>query len=501
MASGTEVQLQTGRVAGTSSDGVRRFAGIPYGAAPRFGRPAPATGWTGVRDCTQFGPVAWQPRGGPALVPGLEPPGEMSEDCLTATVWSPHGAESLPVLVWVHGGSFLTGAPSLAVYDATRLAARGAVVVSVAYRLGPLGFVSFDGLGGRERGWVANAGLHDVALALEWVRANAAAFGGDPRRVTVFGESAGGGVILHLLGAPRRAQLFDAAIVQSGSAGRTFDADSAGLVADRLVKQVGGSLDAIATAAPAELVAAVGGVMGDPDVFARAGMMPFHPCLDGELVARAPAAAIADGAARGCDLVLGVTRDEMALFLEAPSIERPRLRKRVSRYAGTDLDAADGLIDAYASVLAREGRRADPIDVWAAIYSDREMVLPARAVLDGASRHHPATFGYLFTWTAPPRAGSGIPLGAAHAFDLPFTFGTFDADGWGEFVGATGTRAAGAGRLSDTIQREWLTFAARGRPTWPAYDATKRPMLQLDAESRVVDDPLADRAAPWAGVA
>lgn len=492
-----QLTLNGGAISGLTDGRVRRFAGIPYATARRFAAPRVVDGWSSLLDATEFGPVAWQPVGGPELVPGLAPSGAMAEDCLTLTVWSPERADGLPVLVWIHGGSFVTGTPSLPVYDAARLAARGAVVVSVAYRLGPFGFAALDRVGGRERGWVANAGLHDAALALDWVRANAAAFGGDSRRVTVFGESAGGGVILHLLGARDRTRWFDRAIVQSGSAGRTFDGDTAALIAERLVAAVGSSLDDVAAAPPEQLVAAIGTLMGDPEVFAAAGMMPFHPCIDDALVPASPATAIPAGAAKGCDLVLGVTRDEMALFLDHATIAPERLHPRVARYTGLDDDATGRLLDAYAERLRVEGRRAEPIDVWAAIYSDREMVLPARALLDGAAAHHRATFGYEFTWDAPARAGTGVPVGAAHAVDLPFTFGTFDADGWGDFVGATGDRSASAATLSDTMQRSWVQFATDGDPGWPAWSVPERPTMLLGEEVGVATDPIGRRVALW----
>ncbi len=491
-----QLELDIGRLAGTEHDGVRRFAGIPYGHAPRFGAPRAADGWSGVLDSTDFGSPAWQPRGLPPLVPGLEPQGAMAEDCLNLTVWSPDDASDLPVLVWVHGGSFLTGAPSLPVYDGAALARRGAVVVSVAYRLGPFGFVSFDDLGGTERGWIPNAGLHDVALALEWVRAHVQGFGGDPRRVTVFGESAGGGVILHLLGAPQRERLFDRAIVQSGSAGRTFDAGTAALVADRLCAATGGSLDALAAAPAQQVIDATAAVFMDRDVAAKVGMMAFHPCIDGSLVRAAPSDAIPKGAAAGCDLISGVTRDEMALFLEGPSVDPVKLTRRVARYVGVDEVAAGALLDRYADQLRTEGRRAEPIDVWAAIYSDREMVLPARRLLDGASAHHGATFGYLFGWSAPDRS-DGRPVGAAHAVDLPFTFDTFATEGWDAFVGATGSRRGAAGALCDAIQAAWVRFAADGDPGWAQWSATTRSTMVFDEASAVQSDPIGQRAALW----
>lgn len=501
MQAAARVVVDGGALVGRVDErGVRFFGGTPYGRAERFAAPQPFGGWTGERDATQFGPAAWQPVMEPPLVPGLTPRGAMSEDCLTLSVWAPEGAEGLPVLVWIHGGSYLTGAPSQPVYDGARLAARGAVVVSLTYRLGPFGFVSFEALGGGDRGWIPNAGLHDVGLALEWVRDNVAAFGGDRSRVTVFGESAGAGVILHLLGAPDRASWFDRAIVQSGAPDRTFDDATAAMVAEVLCRASGGTLDALASVTPEQLVDAAGAVFADPAVARSVGMMAFHPCVDGALVHGAPVATVAGGAAAGCDLVVGVTRGEMALYLDAPAIEPERLVRRVARFAGVDDAAAAEVVAGYEAQLLREGGRAAPIDVWAAVYTDIAMTFAARQVLDGAAAHHAATFGYVFTWPAPARPG-GIPLGAAHAVDVPFTFGTFDADGWDAFVGATGERAPDAHALSARIQDAWILHAATGAPGWPAWSSSARPMRELGVDDRLLDDPIGRRTALWPGAA
>ncbi len=471
---------------------IRVFRGIPYGVAARFGKPRPV-GLPAELDCERFAAACPQPRGGPQLVPGLEPVGDLDEDCLALNVWTPDGADQLPVIVWIHGGSFLIGTSASPTYDGARLAADGAVVVSIQYRVGPFGFVDLRSLGDDV---VANAGLHDVIGALEWIREHIGVFGGDPNRVTVMGESAGGGVILHLLGHADRYRWFDRAIVQSGSTGRTFDAESSALIARRFLAASECDTVAELRTRPAErLVAASVGLQADPEVWANAGMMPFHPCIDGSLVLESPERALQRGTNAGCDLVLGSTRDEMQLFLTDATIEAGRLVRRVAKYLGIADDAATAVTRRYESTLTRTGRRAEPIDVWGAIYSDREMVLPARAALDAAAIAHAATFGYRFDWTAPPRPDCR-PVGAAHGVDIPFTFGNFDAE-WAAFLGGhDGERR----RLSDAVRAAWVAFAATGDPTnsatgaWPRW-AARREGVVFDTSVRVEVDPLGARGA------
>ncbi len=492
----TTVTTDSGSLRGVQlANGVRRFLGIPYATSDRFGPPVPLDGWSGELDASTFGAAAPQPVSAAGLVPDSKPGAEMSEACQFLNVWTPSGSGPWPVLVWVHGGSFLTGSASMPTYDPAALAARGAVVVSINYRLGPFGFVSFDSLGGANRGWVANAGLHDVVAALQWVRRHIGAFAGAPDRVTVFGESAGGGVILHLLGAPGRGEWFDRAIVQSGSAGRTFDSSTAAVVAERLLAGFGGDLDQLAQASTDSLCAAIGVVASDPAVFSLAGMMPFHPCIDDRLVLGAPAVVLADGAGAGCDTIMGVTRDEMHLFLDAGPLDDDRAVRRVTKYLACDDRSAAELLARYRERLAAEGLPASTLHAWGGIYTDREMNLPARMLLDGVATHHASTWGYEFTWSAPPRP-DGRPLGAAHAVDLPFTFSTFDVDSWRTFVGADGDRAAAAQGLATAIQDAWVRFAATGDPGWPCWSAS-RPTYEFGVGQGVLDDPIGSRAALW----
>lgn len=499
----TDVVATTSRggvIGARASDGLRRWLGVPFARARRGGPPEPVEGWSSPRDATTFGAACPQPNFGD-LVPGGALGALTDEQCLFANVWAPEvdgerAGSPWPVLVWVHGGSFLTGAASQAMYDGAALARRSAVVVSVNYRVGPFGFLApMPELAAR--GWTANCGLHDVVAALRWVRDEIGAFGGNPANVTVFGESAGAGVIAHLLGAPGREALFDRAIMQSASAGRTFDEATAALVSGRFLDAVGGT-DALFDAPAEHLVDVIGKVLADPVVFGAVGMMPFHPSIDGVLVYDTPAAAVATGAHAGCDLLVSVTRDEMCLFLEGATIEPERLRKRVARYAALTSDGATDVIARYADRLRGDGLPCEPIDVWGAIYSDREMTLPARRYLDDAASHHDAVFAALFDWTAPARR-DGRPVGAAHAIDLPFTFASLDIDGWRAFVGGTGPRAAAADRLAAFVGDAWVAFARDGNPGWSSWSAG-RGVQRLGEELGAATDPIGARAALWEGL-
>jgi para-nitrobenzyl esterase len=507
-----ELQTPLGRLLGLRArpegDGpeVWRFAGVPYAVAPvgehRFRPPVPAGGWTGVRLAVDDAAAQPQPTNGPELVPGMCP-ARVDDDSLTLTVWSPQRAGPHPVMVWIHGGSFTVGASSLRSYDAARLASEGeVVVVAINYRLGALGWMDLDATGGREWGSVANCGLLDQALALQWVRDHIAAYGGDPANVTVFGESAGGGSILHLLASPVGRGLFDRAIVQSGSTGRTLTADQAAAVSQAVLEELGfeRATPEIQKVSSDDIVAAQLRATGR--LFAVAGMLPFHPALDAESLPTTPLDALRAGANRAVDLVLGVTTDEMRLFLEGPALEPDRLHARARRYFALDDTATVALIDAYRSLLTDEGTSTQPIDVWAALLTDREMLVPAVAALDAHAAAGGRTFGYRFDWPAMPRA-DGLELRSCHGVDIPFTFATFAVDGWDAFTGAD-TDSHGAHALSAALRASWCAFARSGDPAhedvgpWPRHAAADRATMRLGRRRGVEPDPVATRLAALA---
>jgi para-nitrobenzyl esterase len=477
----TEIATPCGRLAGVmlELDGraVNVFRGIPYAHASRLGAPTRVTSWEGTQLATSFGPAAPQPVGGPldGLVPGSFRGPTDEAMCLSLNVFADARVrqEARPVLVWFPGGAFTTGAASQPVYDGRRLCLeQNVVLVTCNYRLGGLGF-----LDARPAGGTTNCGLRDAIAALEWVRDNIGAFGGDPERVTIFGESAGGGMVLHLCASPLATGLFGAAIVQSGATFNTLDASRAAIVRDALLAELGLSDPAALHDAPVdELVRAQAAAA--LALIPTIGMMPFHPMVDDDVLPAAPVDALAGGSFARKPLVVGTTTDEMRLFVDTsgPAPERERLVKRVARYVGVEAQRAATIVDGYDAAL----RTDDTHEIWATLFSDVEMQIPAAAMRDAHAAHGPV-YAYQFGWRARNPA-----LGACHGIDIPFTFGNF-VDGWDDFVGAD----RGAHALSHTMRQAWADLARHGDPGWPEAPAA----MCFERHRGVVDDPVGARLA------
>jgi para-nitrobenzyl esterase len=312
-----EVSITSGRVRGRVEHGNAVFRGIPFAKPPlfdlRFQPPVPPERWDGVRDAAEFGPQAPQ-----AVFPGTPGAREVREDTtgewLTVNVWTPDTeARTLPVMVWIHGGAYLFGAGGPG-YDGTPFASAGVVFVSCNYRLGMEGFAQIPGA-------TANRGLLDAVAALRWVRDNIGRFGGDPGNVTVFGESAGAGVISALLAMDAAKGLFKRAIAQSVP-GTFFSAELAGTITEAIAATAGlpASREALSEADPLRLVEAQMDVTARMTEFLDWGAVritdtPFSPVVDGEVLPRAPWRALVSGAARDVELLVGHNRDEYRLFV------------------------------------------------------------------------------------------------------------------------------------------------------------------------------------------
>ncbi len=338
------VRLKDGTVRGQVESGVSAFLGIPYAAAPfgpnRMRPPQPVPAWDGERDATRFGPTV--PKGDyppqyATLFPEVVIPGE---ECLNLNVWTPDtGSAGLPVLVWIHGGSFMNGSGSVGAYNGAAFARDGVVCVTINYRLSAEGFL-FLGDG------IANLGLLDQLAALAWVQSNISAFGGDPARVTVAGESAGAMSVTTLLGMPLAEGLFAQAITQSGAAAHTLTQDAARMVGGYLADALGvpADRDQIKAVPLEKFVRAASDLVVEvqtvPDP-ARWGqlalsLLPFAPAVDGAVLPEAPITAIAAGQGRRVRLLAGSNRDEARLFLVAPAtidlIDDPTLAAAAGAY-------------------------------------------------------------------------------------------------------------------------------------------------------------------------
>jgi para-nitrobenzyl esterase len=503
------VEIADGRVEGSAEGGLFVFRGLPYARAPqgalRLRAPQPPERWVGVREAKHFGPSAPQTAGRMAALLGA-PTETHAEDCLFLNVWTPALDDARrPVLVWLHGGGFTTGSGSQPVYDGSRLARRGdAVVVTLNYRLGALGFLHLPALEREGQGPCANFGLLDQLAALRWVRENIAAFGGDPARVTLFGESAGAMSVGTLLGTPRAQGLFARAILQSGAASNVYDREDGARIAETVMKELGLAPDDVDGLRARSLEAVLAAQdRAAAQLLGVVPQLPFQPVIDGDLLPRAPLAAIAEGLPRDVSVLIGTNLEEQKLYSptdpKAQQLDEAGLLRRCRRTlpaAGPDGRAlGEHAVEVYRA--AREGRHdVSPRELWYAIETDRWFRRPATRLAEQHASHQPATYAYLFTWKSPALGGM---LGSCHALDIPFVFGSVEHRLVQRFVG----EHPAAVRLSERMQDAWIAFARGGDPShaglgdWPRYDAQRRATMLLGEECGVEHAPFEAERAFW----
>lgn len=490
------VRTAAGAVRGVGEHGLAVFRGIPFAAPPvgaaRFAAPRPAAPWDGVRDAAAFGPPPPQDLGVQGRSGILDAP--EGDDWLTLNVWTPEPdpAARRPVMVWIHGGAYKLGHTGSPGYDAHRIARAGdLVVVTLNYRLGMEGFAHIEGA-------PANRGLLDQIAALEWVRENIAAFGGDPGQVTVFGESAGGGSVAALLAAPRARGLFGRAVAQSVP-GTFFSAE--------LARDIGGALAAeaglrptvadLAATDPRRLALDVSGLGGRMlqhlDRWGRVAptVTPYSPVVDGDVLPTTPWEALAAGAGRDVDLLVGHNRDEFRLFMVLGGLAGKITEERAAETLRLFAPGGEAGARAYRAAYPDAG----PAELYERVQTDWLFTVPtlrlAEAQLTGGGRAHVCELA----WPAP---GAGGALGACHGLDIPLLFGTYHADlGTLLFAGAEVTPEAEA--LSARFRASWTSFARTGDPGWPAYDVKERPTQVLDAVPAVVPYPQERSARLWEG--
>jgi para-nitrobenzyl esterase len=506
---GPEVETRSGRIRGETAPGLHIFRGVPYARAPvgalRLRPPEPPEPWGGVREARGASPAAPQ---NPGLVARLLGAGvdRCSEDCLSLNVWTPAAdAARRPVLVWLHGGSFMTGSGSMSVYDGSRLARLGdVVIVTLNYRLGALGYLALAAAVEEEGGSLGNLGLRDQIEALRWVRDHIALFGGDPGNVTIFGESAGAMSVATLLAVPAAQGLFARVVLQSGAGGNVHDRDTAERAAEIFMKEMGLAPADLASLRGAPVDALLGAQERTVGALARevAGLA-FQPVVDGDLVPQRPLDAVRAGAAAAVPMLIGTNRDEWTLYgvtdHRLKTLDPAALVRRCARNipgAGADgCSRAERIVDGYRR--ARSGRASiEPRDLWCAIESDRHFRVPATRLAEAHACRQPATYAYLFTWESPALGGA---LGSCHGLEVPFVFGGIEEGSVPRFVG----EGPSVRRLSERMQEAWLEFARTSRPThsalgdWPAYEAKRRATMILGESCGVEDAPLEAERALW----
>lgn len=479
MTSTTAVAATTiGRVSGRTEPWGATFLGIPYARPPfgpdRFGAPRPAEPWTGTRDATIQAPTAPQPAQGFTIIPEPVVDGGEQPDCLALNIFTPDlGAAALPVLVWFHGGGFLTGTPSSPWYDGRSFARDGVVVVSVGYRLGAEAFLHLDDA-------PPNRGVLDWLAALRWVQDNVAAFGGDPSRVTIGGQSAGGAACSTLATLPAARDLFGRVIAMSGSVGPSPTLDRARAVTAAVAGALGcePTAAALRSVTPADLVAAQ--LTTPPHsgsaTSAIGDLLPYAPYLDGEVVSVHPLEAIRSGATAHLDLLVGTTAEEMDAAMRSLDLDDDRLRRRLGRLG---LDPAG--VDRYATDPGSNGER------YGRALTDASFRVPALRVAEARACDAAATYHYEFRWRAP---ASGF--GSVHCLDLPFAWDLLDA----ERVDVVAGDAPPQG-LADRMHRAWVDFISAGDPGWPRFELDTRTSRVFDEEDQVVSDLDGERLGRW----
>jgi para-nitrobenzyl esterase len=482
-----------GRLRGARDGQALRFLGIPYAQSPttagRFAAPVPPGRWDGIRDALAYGATSPQPDRGITVIPE---PIIAGDNELNLNIFSPDlGAAGLPVLVWIHGGGFFGGGNASPWYSGGPFARDGVVLVSINYRLGAEGFLEVPDA-------PANRAVRDWVRALEWVQENIAAFGGDPGKVTIAGQSAGGGACAALLGVPAARGLFRSAVCMSGGAALRQTAGGVRAVAAQMARHLNAPVlsqagleelpaDTILAAQEAVSAAGPGAVGGQEnreavmDLLSTGIRLPWAPWTDGDVVTEEPLQAAASPRQSDVSLLAGATAHEFGMaWMTANWITADMVAEGLAR-AGVPAQLAVAYLD-------RAGQ--PPCGAVGQAITDRMFRVPAQQLAAAKAEAGGAAFSYDFRWAAPAGPFSGL---AFHCLDIPFVFDARGETGVREVAGP-----APPASLAAEMHGAWVHFVTDGDPGWKRYDTGRRPVMVFAEPSAVHEDPLAMERAAWA---
>lgn len=496
------VDTGSGPVRGTDDGLMRTWKGVRYAAPPigdlRWRSPQPPEPWVEIADATEFGPVSPQPAN--AII-DLNPDAVEDEDCLTLNVFAPTGHDSAPprpVMVWLHGGAYIFGASSQRLFDAEHLVTRGdVIVVTVNYRIGALGFLDLSSFTSDEHVFDSNLALRDVLLALNWVRRNIAGFGGDPEQVTLFGESAGGGLVTTLMTMPSSKGLFARAIAESSPATSVYDTTRAARVAQMFLDKVSVTPAEIARLRelPVDQIVDSGFAIYRAVPAEYPGTLAFAPVMDGDLIPDYPVSRFRDGLAHPVPLMIGTNKDEAGLFKLMKSPLMPIQSETILKmFADMAAEHPELTLPSEAQV----GSAYTGLNLKAkglGVARDVGFRMPTLWLAEGHSRVA-SVYLYRFDWATPMLRLLGI--GATHATELPYLWGNL-VSGPKDITFKLGGLSTGKA-ISERMQTRWLAFAIggaplgpQGEPEWPKFEVNadgsgERATFVIDKNDRVVDD-------------
>ena len=490
-----EIDVTGGRIAGVIRDNLRMWRNIPYAAPPveewRLRAPQPVVPWHGTWDASAFGPIPYQDRGPASLgVRALR-----SEDCLSLNIIAPTtDADALrPVMLFIHGGAYTAGSSREIPHIGEALVREGDIVfVNINYRLGAFGYLDFTRFSTPDRPFDSNLGLRDQVAALEWVRDNIASFGGDPDRVTIFGESAGGNAVTTLLTVPSAAGLFSRAIAESAppeaiypsSLSTQWGEDYVEILREVVRDDVTDAATLLSNATATDMVRAAS-LMQSRTPDAVPGTIAFSPVIDGDFLPERPVDAVAAGRAHPVPLIIGTNAHEGTLFrgrLDLLATTKPRIR---AVFGKTEREARRRLFEQYRALPSRQSA--------AQFGADYSFWYPSIKYAEGHAQHAPVHF---YRFDIATKALQLAGLDATHGLELFAVFDLTDT-AMARAAGLLGGRAAFK-RAGERMRKHWLDFARDGVvDDWPAYSAGSRDTLVIDTEDRIETDPYADRREAW----